>query len=185
MEPAKKKLKQSKSRFIIYSEEEIKQKNDAAKNINTSQSEERANNAFQKFLRECGRDDVKYWLYDEEDLDNMLSKFWFGARKDADDNYESDPEDNQRQGLMYSANTMRNFRYSINRILKSKGHNYDIIRPNSLSFQQSQRAFNASQKELKELGKAQVHSAIEINETGRYNQTSVFLHCDQFFLFFK
>ena len=33
MEPPKKKLKQTKSRFIIYSESEIVEKNDAAKNI--------------------------------------------------------------------------------------------------------------------------------------------------------
>ena len=55
MEPTPKKLKANKSRFIIYSENEIALKNDAAKNINTSRSEDGANSAFQKFLMQAGR----------------------------------------------------------------------------------------------------------------------------------
>ena len=61
---------------------------------------------------------------------------------------------------------MKNFRYALNRILKNKGHLYDIISPASLSFKRSQKAFIASQKELKELGKGHIHSAPEIKENG-------------------
>ena len=68
---------------------------------------------------------------------------------------------------MYSANTMKSFRYSLNRILRSKGHEYDIMHKNSLSFKHSQQAFMDSQKELKALGKAQMHSAPEINKEGK------------------
>ena len=67
---------------------------------------------------------------------------------------------------------MKNFRYSLNRILRSKDHNYDIIKPSTLSFQCSQKAFAASQKELKQLGKAEVCSVKEITEDGKQN-----LHC--------
>ena len=109
---------------------------------------------------------MRYWLYTEDKLDIMLEKFWFGACKDPDSDYESDPEDTEKKSLMYSANTMKNFRYTLNRILKNKGHLYDIVNPSSLSFRRSQKAFQASQKELKELGKAQVHSAPEIIEDG-------------------
>ena len=168
MEPPKKKLNQNKSRFIVYSESEIAGKHDAARNINTSRSEGRANSAFQKFLTQIGKDDVRYWLYEEDELDLLLGKFWFGARKDPDKDYESDPEDNQKEKLMYSANTMRNFQYALNRILKSKGHNYDIISPSSLSFKRSQKAFTASQKELKKLGKAAIKSTQEISEDGKH-----------------
>ena len=37
---------------------------------------------------------------------------------------------------------------------------------NTLSFKRSQQAFTDSQKELKELGKAEIHSAPEIKQEG-------------------
>ena len=166
MEPPAKKLKAKSNRFIVYSEEELKSKHEASVNKNTKHSEDRAHSAFTKFLSQTGKTDLDYWLYEEDELDIMLEKFWFGARKDGDTDYLSDHDDDQKTKLMYSANTMRNFRYSLNRILKSKGHLYDIISPQSLSFRRSQKAFAASQKELKALGKAQVHSAQEITEEG-------------------
>ena len=161
MQPA-----QKKQRFVLYSEEELQNKHEASRNYNTTKCEDRANAAFQKFLQQGGKTDMEYWLYKEDELDLMLEKFWFGARKDPGDDYQSDSEDVQKVGLMHSANTMRNFRYALNRILKNKGHLYDIISPSSLSFKRSQKAFNASQKELKELGKAAVTSAPEITEDG-------------------
>ena len=92
---------------------------------------------------------------------------WFGARKDPDSDYESDPDDPQKKKLMYSANTMKNFGYALNHILKNKGHLYDIMSKNTLSFKKSQQAFADSQKELKELRKAQIHSALKITEEGK------------------
>ena len=182
MEPVKKKLKTKSDRFVLYSEQELKSKHDASINKNTKHSEDRANSAFQKFLTQAGKTDLNYWLYEEDELDLMLEQFWFGARKDPDNCYDSDEDDSQRTNLRYSANTMRNFRYSINRILKSKGHLYDIISPQTLSFRRSQKAFIASQKELKQLGKAEVHSAPEITEEGTIAFTFVFVflvfHCE-------
>ena len=166
MEPQRKKQKVNNSQFVLLSEEELRSKHEASKNRNTTNCEKRANSAFQKFLAQAGKEDLRYWLYEEDELDIMLEKFWFGAHKDPDSDYENDPEDTQKQDLMYSANTMKNYRYALNRILKNKGHLYDIINPSSLSFRRSQKAFKASQKELKELGKAQVHSAPEITEDG-------------------
>ena len=166
MEQPRKKQKTHNSRFVLLSEEELKSKHEASKNKNMVNSEKRANSAFQKFLQQAGKQDLRYWLYTEDELDIMLEKFWFGARKDPDSDYESDPEDTEKKALMYSANTMKNFRYALNRILKSKGHLFDIINPSSLSFRRSQKAFTASQKELKELGKAQIHSWPKISEEG-------------------
>ena len=169
MEPPKKKVKKSdKQRFVLYSDKEIKDKQEANKNKNTTKTEDRANNAFQKFLKQIGKTDLDYWNYDEEELDNMLCKFYYGARKDPDSDYDSDSDDPQKTRLMYSANTMKNFRYSINRVLKSKGHLYDIMSKNTLSFKKSQAAFVDSQKELKSLGKAEIHSAPEISEDGNF-----------------
>ena len=72
-------------------------------------------------------------------------------------------EDSPKKSLMYSANTMKNFHYALTWILKNKGHLY-IISTASLSFKRSQKVFMASQKELKEVRKAQIHSALEITE---------------------
>ena len=167
MEPQTKKQKVDiKPRFVLYTEKEINDKQVAQKNRNTTKCEERANTAFQKFLREYGKTNLEYWYYDEEELDSMLCKFWFGARKDPDSNDVSDEEDDQKTNLMYSANTMKSFRYALNRILKTKGHLYDIMSKCSLSFNKSQKAFLDSQKELKQLGKGEIHSAPEISEAG-------------------
>ena len=166
MEPPNKKKKTVKHKFVIYSDAEIKAKQEARKNRNTTKTEERADRAFRRFLSQCGETDLNYWNYTEPDLDAYLSKFWFGARKDPDSDYKSDNEDPERKQLMYSANTMKNFRYALNRILKFKGHEYDIMNKHSLSFKKSQQAFLDSQKELKALGKAEVHSAPEITEQG-------------------
>ena len=151
----------------MYSDKEIhpKQHN----NKNTTKTEEHANNVFQKFLQQLGKDNLEYWYYHEEELDKILAKFWYGAYKDPDSDYESDPEDPQKISLMYCANTMKNFQYSLNRILKSKGHLCDIMTKSTLSFQKSQKAFVDSQKELKTLGKAEIHSAPEILEGRTYN----------------
>ena len=167
MEPVKKKKKTEKSKLIVYTDDEIKAKQDAGKNKNTMKTEERADRAFCRFLQQCGESNLEYWNYEEPELDSFLLKFWFGARKDPDSDYESDSKDPDRKELMYSANTMRSFRYAINRILKFKGHEYDIMNKHSLSFKKSQQAFFDSQKELKALDKVQVHSAPEINEDGK------------------
>ena len=61
MEPPNK-----KQRFILYSEEELKNKHEASRNYNTTKSEDRANAAFQKFLQQAGKKDLEYWFYEED-----------------------------------------------------------------------------------------------------------------------
>ena len=68
---------------------------------------------------------------------------------------------------MYKANTLRNFRYGLNRILKTKGHLYDICDKKTASFTKFQQAFNDAIKELKREGKAEVESYPEIEEEGK------------------
>ena len=75
---------------------------------------------------------------------------------------------------MYSANTMRSLHYALNRILKFKGHEYDIMNKHSLSFKKSQQTFLDSQKELKALGKGEIHSIPEITEDSKHTETSRF-----------
>ena len=82
-----------KPKFVVYTDEEIRAKQEAGKNKNTTKTEERADRAFRKFLAECGETNLDYWSYDEPELDNYLSKFWFGARKCPDEYFEEDPND--------------------------------------------------------------------------------------------
>ena len=66
---------------------------------------------------------------------------------------------------MYSANTLRSFRYGLNRILRTKGHLYKIT-DRGTSFLKSDEAFKVAIKELKMEGKAEIHSHPEINDQG-------------------
>ena len=95
--PCKKSKKDTKSRFVLYSDEDINAKHESNKNKNTTKTEERANKAFQRFLQEMGKSNLEYWYYDEEELDNMLAKFYHGAHKDPDSDFESDPEDPEKK----------------------------------------------------------------------------------------
>ena len=84
----------------------------------------------------------------------------------SDDSEDEENGDPNMRNRMYSANTLKNFRYGLNRILKGKGHLYDIIDKKTASFSRSQQAFSDALKELKAEGKAQIHSYPEIEEEG-------------------
>ena len=81
MEPPNKKIKGNNSRFVLYSDEQLKIKHDASINKNTKHSEDRANNAFVKFLSQIGKSDLNYWLYEEDELDLMLEKILVWCKK--------------------------------------------------------------------------------------------------------
>ena len=134
-------------------DDEIAAKSKKSKNINTDKSEKRADRAFRKFLEALGyaENNTEYWFFDEPTLDNCLAKFWFGARKDiCEDNYnENDPDMKDR---MYSANTLKNFRYGLNRILKSKGHLYDIIEKKTCLFHKIETSFSGCIEGIKVRG---------------------------------
>ena len=149
---------------VVYDDEQISVKKKKTDNQNTLKSEERANCAFQRFLAQCDVEDTNYWFYTEPELDNYLSKFYLGARKfatDTDPTFDEDPDQKSRK---YSANSLKDFRYALNRILKQKGHLYDIISENGTSFKKSNDAYKIAMKELKEEGKAEVKSHPEIAE---------------------
>ena len=147
-------------------DDKLEEKSKKSKNDNTIRCEQRADKAFRKFLlaNGCDQNDLDYWYFSEPRLDKYLSKFWFCACKNitcVEDSQEEDPE-------FYKANSLRNFRYSLNRILKQKGHLYDITNKRTASLQKSQQAFIDAIKELKENGKADMDSYPEIEETGTF-----------------
>ena len=154
-------------RFLVLSDEDLDIKTKRNKNENTLRAEKKADKAFTNFLIAMGlpEDGLEYWNFTEPELDNYLAKFWFSARKTSSEN--SQECDNDKKEHLYKANSLRNVQYSLNRILKNKGHLYDIADKRTTSFQQSQQAFNDAIKELKAEGKGDVESYPEIEEEGK------------------
>ena len=151
------------------SDDQLEKRLKEGQNPNTVRSEKKADQAFTRYLQENGADDVEYWYFEEPELDNWLAKFWLCVRKgdesDSDGGNSDKEEDPDKKNKMYSANTLRSFRYGLNRVLRSKGHLYKITEKGT-SFQKSDEAFKLAIKELKSEGKAEIHSYPEITEEG-------------------
>ena len=79
MEPPNKKTKSDKYKYAMYSEEEVKARPAAGKNIKTMKRKEQADRAVRKFLSEAGETNLDYWYYEEPELDSYASCFWFSA----------------------------------------------------------------------------------------------------------
>ena len=79
-----------------------------------------ADKAFKEFWKECGAKSTGYYYFEEQDLSQWLSKFWFGTRMM--------PENDDNEEKYSSVGTLRSFKYAINRILKKHGHAFDITK---------------------------------------------------------
>ena len=145
-----------KKLFKFLSDQELALKRRQMENQHTLNAERNADAAFKEFLKESGCETIEYHLLEELELSKWLSKFWFAARMK--------PKSEEYDGELYSVSTLRSFRYVINRILKKKGHDYDITK--SPNFKTCMDAFNDAVKEMKENGKGHVNSADEIMEEG-------------------
>ena len=83
--------------------------------------------------------------------------------KDDSDSDESDNEGPDKKQNKYSANTLRNFCYALNPILRSKGHLFNITEKGT-SFMKSNDTFKVAIKDLKKEGKAEFKSYPEISK---------------------
>ena len=161
------KRKKDQAKDLIITDEDLQHRSIGGKNINTIKCEKKADKAFWLFLKSNECSDTEYWFFEEPELDNYLAKFWLCVRKeDTSDSEESGEDDPSKCQQKYSANTLRNFRYVLNQILKSKGHLYNITEKGT-SFIKSNEAFKVAIKDLKSEGKAEVHSYPEIKEDGK------------------
>ena len=163
-------FKMSKQRFVLMNDSDLERKNESQKNGNTEKSNRRADRAFRTFLEAMGREtnDCDYWDFTEESLDDYLAKFWFGARKNVQDDSEEESQETEDPELkcrMYKANSLKNYRYALNRILKKK-RNIDITLKDNKNFTKSQEAFANVMRELKTEGKAESTMKYEITEQG-------------------
>ena len=135
--------------------------------MNTVKSDNKADRAFRRFLTSSGCTNTDYWFFEEPELDNYLAKFWLGVRKEEDIDSDSENDQKDQKDIKYSVNTLRNFRYALNRNLRNKGHLYNITEKGT-SFLKSHEAFKVAIKELKSEGKAEVKSYPEIKENRQY-----------------
>ena len=60
--------------------EEIKAKQQELENKNSIKAKRRTDNAFCYFLGQANADSVEYQFFNEPELSNWLSKFWYRAR---------------------------------------------------------------------------------------------------------
>ena len=111
--------------------------------------------------------DCDNWDFTPESLDDYLAKFWFGARKNSKDDGEDEEDDANLSSAVYSANSIKNFRYALNRIIKKKCNGLDVTSKDNPVFNKSQTAFWNTIKELKKEGKAETMQKSEIIEDGK------------------
>ena len=76
-------------------------------------------------------------MYDESQLDKILSKFWFEVRT--------------KHGEHNRIASLENLRHSLNRVLHNKGQDFSIVHGDS--FTKSRNAFQKACTELKSIGK--------------------------------
>ena len=84
-----------RKRFEHYTDEQIKQKRQNTIPKATLKSNEKWDRAFRCYLEEIGAENCQYWYYPDEELDQVLSKFWFEVRTQR----EPLNEDQKKQAL--------------------------------------------------------------------------------------
>ena len=87
------------------------------------------------------------------ELDKILCKFWFEVRT--------------QEGDYYKIGSFENLRYSLNRLLQSKGHEFDIVHGDA--FMKRRKKFQEACKELKAKGYGVRECYKEIIPSGKSN----------------
>ena len=97
----------------------------------TLKSNEKWDHAFRCYLEKIGTENCQYWYYLDEELDQVLSKFWFEVRTQR----EPLNEDQKKQTLesnsdvnpeRYTIASLRNLRNGLSRYLNEHGKNIDL-----------------------------------------------------------
>ena len=132
--------KENSRRFSVLTKAEIEKKKEDAVPKNTKHANEKAGRIFRAYLLEAdgGEGRFDFEQFDIEMLDQALEGFWLGAR--------------DLKGNKYRASTLDNIRHSLNRYLKAPpfSKRFDIIKDKE--FRNSQDAFRAATRELKDEG---------------------------------
>lgn len=153
MPPKKRKRKvvPEEERFNIMNNTQHKEKRKKLINHNTVKADKKAEKVFTSWLTQRGIH-TDYWDLSVQELDDLLSKFYF--------------EERTIEGEMYKTSSLGNLRYGLNRILHSKHYEADIVHDPQLA--KSSAAFSDACKELKAAGKGKRDSYKEITAKGMY-----------------
>ena len=118
-----------KTNFVVYSDEQLKAKQDAGKNKNTTRQKNMQTEPSENSCLVVVKQILNTGLM--KSLNQIAIYLNFGLELEKtqimEHYYEMDSDDPDRTTLMYSANTMRSFCHAMNQILKLKGHWYDIL----------------------------------------------------------
>ena len=137
------------------SEEEFQLELTLADNKNTLNQEEKAITAFNRAMEVNTFEIKNIWEMTQKELDRNLGHFYLGARTNKDD--------------FYKLGSMEAFRHALVRVLAKNGSDFNIKDPKA--FPDSNKAWKAMSKKLKQAGKAVVEMAQEITEEGTYSLT--------------
>ena len=150
------------SRFDTRTDKQITKVRQEVQPKNTLNADRKWENVFKDFLHANDMNN-DFYAFDEQTLNDWLSKLWFRARQKQ---IKEELKENL-PGKNYRANSLKSMRYAISRLLAKTEKKFDII--NSDKFVQSQRAFEDAIKELKILGLGYVVSHVEILPAGELN----------------
>ena len=149
---SKRKNKEEAERFRPVGDDDIDEILELNCNKNTARSEKKVDKILISYLKQKKKD-INYIDYSTEELDEMLSVFWFAAspKKEGSDHY--------------SVSSLHHIRYALKRILMNHGREFDItVDPR---FSKSQRLFKEACKELKRKGYGHVKHIDAIIPSGR------------------
>ena len=156
-------------RMKHFSDDELAEKRGKYTPISTTRSNKNAQSILVKYLQECGYENTDFIHYPTDELNKVLSKFWFAVRKQKkktdSEATEGDQNDDNDDANLHSKATLENIRHALNRVLQDAGRNIDII--NDHEFIESNKSYKDACKELKAKGKAVVKSYPEIIHSGK------------------
>ena len=120
-------------------------------------------------MTEKNYNSTEYWCYPDEELDGILSHFWFEVRTQkpplsAEEKEQAKLNNADVYPERYTISSLRNLRNGLTRCLEEHSRKIDLT--TDTKFRECQKCFQDTCKELKKIGKGQVKSYPEIEHAG-------------------
>ena len=160
----------SHKRHKEFTEADLKKKRLDATPQCTLKCDAKWNKVFREYLMEKEVQNTEYWTYPDDELDNVLAKYWFEVcSTNVDENGDSVP---------YCVTSMRSLQNGLTRELGEHNRNIDLT--SDPTFKKSQASFKDTCKELKKIRKGKITRYPEILQAG-----NILLSNFKHFLFHK
>ena len=168
----------NRKRFASFTNDEIEKKQQDATPKSTLKCNKKWDKVFRSYLEEKELPNSEYWTYPDDELDNILSVFWFEVRttkpplsEHTEIELHEPNAKKSRKNLpnkhpeYYSIASLRNLRNGLSRELQNHGRMIDLT--TDPKYVKSRKAFKDACKELKTKGKGIVNSYPEITHSGK------------------